>query len=90
MDRYFNVYEKQTPEFVARVWLGDAFVCKAEFMGRSVDSQEVDVPMSFLLQNPGKNISPTPEKIIMFPPKIFHLPHIFPYIKKIPPLGNKF
>jgi hypothetical protein len=53
MDRYFNTYEKQTPEFVARVWLGDNFVGKAEFMGRSVDTQEVNVPMKYLLENEG-------------------------------------
>ena len=25
LDRYFNTYEAQTPDFVARVWLGERY-----------------------------------------------------------------
>ena len=31
LDRYFQVYEKVTPDFVARAWLGDAFAGGHEF-----------------------------------------------------------
>jgi hypothetical protein len=28
LDKYFNTYEKQEPDFIARVWLGDGFAGK--------------------------------------------------------------
>ena len=45
LDRYFKTYEKVTPDFVARVWLGNAYAGEQEFKGRSVDRQRVSVPM---------------------------------------------
>jgi len=48
LDRYFNVYEAQTPEFVARVWLGDQYVAEFDFVGRTTEYQAVDVPMTYL------------------------------------------
>jgi uncharacterized protein YfaS (alpha-2-macroglobulin family) len=48
LDKYFNTYEKLTPDFVARVWLGDAYAGEQQFKGRSVDRGRVNVPMSYL------------------------------------------
>jgi uncharacterized protein YfaS (alpha-2-macroglobulin family) len=48
LDRYFNTYEKVTPDFVARVWLGNAYAGEQAFKGRSVDRQMVNVPMRYL------------------------------------------
>jgi hypothetical protein len=48
LDRYFNTYEKVTPDFVARVWLGNAYAGEQSFKGRSVDRQRVNVPMRYL------------------------------------------
>lgn len=48
LDRYFKTYEKVTPDFVARVWLGKAYAGEQEFKGRSVDRQRVNVPMRYL------------------------------------------
>jgi len=53
LDQYFNTYEKQTPEFVARVWLGEQYVAGFQFAGRSTDYQAVQVPMSYLAQQEG-------------------------------------
>ncbi len=39
LDRYFKTYEKVTPDFVARVWLGNAYAGEQAFKGRSVDRQ---------------------------------------------------
>ncbi len=50
LDRYFNTYEKVTPDFVARVWLGDAYAGEQQFKGRSVDRQQVNVPMRYLAE----------------------------------------
>jgi uncharacterized protein YfaS (alpha-2-macroglobulin family) len=49
LDRYFNTYEKATPNFVARVWLGNAYAGEQQFKGRSTDRQQVNVPMSYLV-----------------------------------------
>ena len=48
LDRYFNTYEAETPEFVARMWLGDQYAGEVGFKGRSTDYHEVQVPMSYL------------------------------------------
>ncbi|GAC1446310.1 MAG: hypothetical protein NVSMB56_03780 [Pyrinomonadaceae bacterium] len=51
LDRYFNTYEKTTPDFVARVWLGNAYAGEQTFKGRTTDRQELDLPMSALVES---------------------------------------
>ncbi|HEX5874598.1 MAG TPA: alpha-2-macroglobulin family protein [Pyrinomonadaceae bacterium] len=53
LDRYFNTFEKVTPNFVARAWLGDRFAGEQEFRGRSTDRRQVNVPMRYLAQQEG-------------------------------------
>jgi uncharacterized protein YfaS (alpha-2-macroglobulin family) len=48
LDRYFQTYEKTTPDFVARLWLGDTFAGEHAFRGRSADRQHVEIPMRVL------------------------------------------
>jgi uncharacterized protein YfaS (alpha-2-macroglobulin family) len=48
LDKYFHVYEKVTPNFVAKVWLSDAFAGEQKFAGRSTDTNSINVPMSYL------------------------------------------
>jgi uncharacterized protein YfaS (alpha-2-macroglobulin family) len=45
LDLYFNTYEKTTPDFVARVWLGDDYAGDKAFRGRSTDYYEIDIAM---------------------------------------------
>ena len=35
MDRYFNTFESQTPDFVARIWLGDTYAGEHVYEGRT-------------------------------------------------------
>jgi uncharacterized protein YfaS (alpha-2-macroglobulin family) len=49
LDRYFNTYESVTPDFVARVWLGDTTVAAHEFRGRTTDTKLTEVPMRYLV-----------------------------------------
>jgi uncharacterized protein YfaS (alpha-2-macroglobulin family) len=49
LDRYFNTYEAQTPDFVARFWLGDTYAGSNEFHGRSTDGYETLLPMADVL-----------------------------------------
>jgi alpha-2-macroglobulin len=45
LDRYFQTYEKATPDFVARAWLGSKLASEQRFKGRSTERQHVDIPM---------------------------------------------
>jgi len=49
LDKYFNTYEKTTPDFVARAWLGQDYAGGHQFRGRTTDSQLVNVPMRYLV-----------------------------------------
>ncbi len=44
LKRYFETYEGQTPQFVARVWLGERFAGAQEFTDRSTDRNVVTIP----------------------------------------------
>ena len=52
MQRYFETYESQTPDFVARVWLGDDYAAEHGYSGRSIERLHTLVPMSELGGNP--------------------------------------
>ena len=45
MDRYFQTYEKATPDFVARVWLGNDYAGDHAFRGRTTDDFGIRIPM---------------------------------------------
>lgn len=53
LDKYFETYEKVTPDFVAKMWLGDTYAGEQKFKGRSVDSNVLNIPMSYLLDQGG-------------------------------------
>ncbi len=48
LDRYFDTYEKATPNFVTRVWLGESYAGEQSFKGRSTDQKQIDIPMQEL------------------------------------------
>ncbi|HEX8492960.1 MAG TPA: alpha-2-macroglobulin family protein [Pyrinomonadaceae bacterium] len=48
LDRYFNTYEKVTPDFVARAWLGQTYAGEQNYKGRTTDSNHFNVPMRYL------------------------------------------
>ncbi len=49
LDRYFNTYETQTPDFTARIWLGEDYAGESTFQGYSTDRHATNVPMNDLL-----------------------------------------
>jgi uncharacterized protein YfaS (alpha-2-macroglobulin family) len=51
LDRYFGTYEKVTPDFVARAWLGERYAGEQAFKGRTTDRQQVNVPMRYLAES---------------------------------------
>lgn len=53
LDKYFNAFEKITPDFVTRIWLGNTYAGEETFKGRSVDSNVLSIPMSYLVDQGG-------------------------------------
>jgi len=53
LDKYFNAFEKVTPDFVTRIWLGNTYAGEEAFKGRSVDSNLLNIPMSYLVDQGG-------------------------------------
>ncbi|MGB1253722.1 MAG: hypothetical protein ACPG8W_24130, partial [Candidatus Promineifilaceae bacterium] len=51
LDSYFNTFETQTPDFVARVWLGDTYAAEHTFEGRTTERRETLVPMEQLTED---------------------------------------
>jgi uncharacterized protein YfaS (alpha-2-macroglobulin family) len=49
LDKYFNTFEAQTPEFVANIWLGDQYAGSHTYSGYSTEYQKSSVPMSYLM-----------------------------------------
>ncbi|HVG44284.1 MAG TPA: hypothetical protein VM890_06115, partial [Longimicrobium sp.] len=48
LDRYFRAFEGQTPDFVARVWLGERYAGEHAFAGRQTERWALSVPMRVL------------------------------------------
>lgn len=48
LDRYFSTYEKTTPDFVARVWLGDDYAGEHTFKGRTTERALTSIAMANL------------------------------------------
>jgi uncharacterized protein YfaS (alpha-2-macroglobulin family) len=57
LDRYFHTYEKVTPDFVARVWLGNDYAGDHAFKGRSTDDAEIDIPMKDVAAHDHQNLT---------------------------------
>ena len=53
LDKYFQAYEKVTPDFVTKVWLGNVYAGEQIFKGRSVDSNLLSIPMNYLMEQGG-------------------------------------
>ncbi|MCA9676748.1 MAG: hypothetical protein KC464_17065, partial [Myxococcales bacterium] len=53
LDLYFHEYEKVTPDFVSKVWLGDGYAGDHTFQGRQTDRFQLDIPMKAVADLPG-------------------------------------
>jgi uncharacterized protein YfaS (alpha-2-macroglobulin family) len=53
LDRYFQAYEKTTPDFVARAWLGDRYAGAHAFRGRTTERHHLAIPMPDLQEAKG-------------------------------------
>jgi len=55
LDRYFNVFEKDEPNFKASVWLGNLFAGEHTFKGRTTERHNINIPMQKLADLGGKS-----------------------------------
>ena len=53
LDRYFETYERRTPDFVARIWLGDRYAGEHAFKERTTDRVDVEIPMAMITPSAG-------------------------------------
>ena len=56
LKRYSDVFEAQTPDFVARVWLGEQFAGEHTFEGRTTERSRITVPTSELIASGDSNL----------------------------------
>ncbi|HVV84546.1 MAG TPA: Ig-like domain-containing protein [Kofleriaceae bacterium] len=54
LDLYFHEYEKATPDFVAKVWLGDGYAGDHAFKGRTTERFQIAVPMQTVADKAAK------------------------------------
>jgi hypothetical protein len=57
LDLYFRTYEKTTPNFVARAWLGDDYAGDHAFRGRTTEYSEIDVAMKDVATHDKQNLT---------------------------------
>ncbi len=57
LDLYFQTFEKTTPDFVARIWLGEEFAGEQTFKGRQTDYRSLTIPMSYLAERGEKTLT---------------------------------
>ena len=50
LSRYFELFEKETPDFTARLWYAEKTVAASRFKGRTMDIVKTRVPMKALLE----------------------------------------
>jgi len=55
---YFEAYESQAPNFVARMWLGDGYMGAHSYSGRTTERNRVDVPMKSVIEKTSEGDSP--------------------------------
>ncbi|MBX3011948.1 MAG: hypothetical protein KF832_10605 [Caldilineaceae bacterium] len=51
LDRYFNTFEAQTPDFVAQIWLGETYAGEHTYAGRTTERHETQIPMQYLVDS---------------------------------------
>ncbi len=56
LDKYFNTFEKITPDFVARVWLGDRYAGEHKFKGRTTEEHQIDIAMKYVAEGENQKL----------------------------------
>jgi hypothetical protein len=57
LELYFKTYEKTTPNFVARVWLGNDYAGDHPFKGRTTEYHQIDIAMKDVATHDKSNLT---------------------------------
>jgi uncharacterized protein YfaS (alpha-2-macroglobulin family) len=57
LDRYFRTYENVTPDFVARVWLGNDYAGEHAFKGRTTEYHQIGIAMKDVASHDGADLT---------------------------------
>ena len=57
LDKYFHMKEKETPDFVANIWLNNDYCGQHQYKGRTTHTYTVNIPMRALLSPSSSNSS---------------------------------
>ncbi|CAF2761688.1 unnamed protein product [Rotaria sp. Silwood2] len=49
LDKYFHIKEKDTPDFVANIWLDNDYCGQHQYKGRTTNTHTVNIPMKVIL-----------------------------------------
>ena len=49
LDKYFHMKEKDTPDFVANIWLDNDYCGQHQYKGRTTDTHTINIPMKVIL-----------------------------------------
>eukprot|EP01080_Neovahlkampfia_damariscottae_P007433 gene7433-11756_t len=58
MKKYFEIYEKEEPDFLLKLWCGDtnSFIGEQKFKGRSTEKNLIEIPMKYISENLNDNL----------------------------------
>jgi uncharacterized protein YfaS (alpha-2-macroglobulin family) len=57
LDLYFQTYEQTTPDFIARVWLGNDYAGDHAFKGHTTEQAELAIPMADVASHDKQNLA---------------------------------
>ena len=57
LNNYFDTFEATTPDFVARIWVGNLYAAEHPFEGRTTDRDETVVPMAELIEQAASGVT---------------------------------
>ncbi|CAF1121901.1 unnamed protein product [Rotaria sordida] len=55
LDKYFRIKEKDTPDFVANIWLDNDYCGQHQYKGRTTNTYTVNIPMKAILSSSSSN-----------------------------------
>ena len=64
LDKYFHMKEKDTPDFVAKIWLNNDYCGQHQYKGRTTNTYTVNIPMKVLV-SPSSSSASESKNLIM-------------------------
>ncbi|CAF2070665.1 unnamed protein product [Rotaria magnacalcarata] len=65
LDKYFHAKEKDTPDFVANIWLDNDYCGQHQYKGRTTNTHTVNIPMTAILSSSSDTNNNNKKNLIM-------------------------